>query len=100
MSLAGTGGHTVLNVHVLESALGHEEISIIPACGVFAAPPGTPREFVAVLERALSQTTSNREFTKLADTMGTYVDFLPSVALRNVTAEQDSLVNTDKQFMK
>ncbi len=166
LSLAGTGGHTIMNVNVLESGLGikfnfvpfkssgegiaavagkhvdclltyettpkpmiqagklralavlsskpnpilpgvpnlkelkHEEISIIPANGVFAAPPSTPKETAAFLEKAIERATSAPEFLKIADNVGTYVDFMSAAELRKETIEQYNIANKYKQFLK
>lgn len=166
LSLAGTGGATVLNVKVLESALGvkfnlvpysssgegiaatagkhvdflltyettpkpmilagklralavlsskpdpilpgvpnlhelgHDEISIIPAYGVFAAPPNTPKEVLATIEKAVLKAAAMPEFKKIADTLGVYVDHLPSAELGKATAAQYSIVEKYKQFLK
>ena len=166
LSLAGTGGHTVLNVKVLETALGtkfnlvpykssgegiaatagkhvdflltyettpkpmiqagklralavlslkpdpilpgvpnlkelgHPEIPIIPALGVFATPPGTPKEVTVVLERAVANATKEPEFLKIAEKLGIYVDFLSSGEMRKAAEEQYDLVNRYKQYLK
>ncbi len=166
LSLAGTGGHTTLNVKVMESALGvkfnlvpyassgegiaatagkhvdflltyettpkpmiqagklralavlspkadpilpgvpnlkelgHPEIPAIPADGIFAAPPNTPKEVVAVLEKALGKATANPEFLKIADNLGMYVDLVSSSQLRKESLDQHNLVEKYKQFLK
>lgn len=166
LSLAGTGGHTIINVNVLESALGvkfnlvpfkssgegiaavagkhvdclltyettpkpmiqagklralavlsskpdpilpgvpdlkelgHPEVFIIPAYGNISAPPNTPKEAVAVLEKAFSKAVAVPEFLKIAENIGMYVDFIPSAGLRKATNEQFDIVNKYKQFIK
>jgi tripartite-type tricarboxylate transporter receptor subunit TctC len=166
LSLAGTGGHTLLNVKVIESALGikinlvpytssgegiaatagkhvdflltyettpkpmiaagrlralavlsskpnpilpgvpnlkelgHEEISIIPALGVFAAPPNTPPEALATIEKAVQKAAGLPEFKKIADNLGISVDYLPSAELRKATTAQYGIVDKYKQFLK
>lgn len=166
LALAGTGGHTVLNVKVLESALGtkfnlvpykssgegiaatagkhvdflltyettpkpmiqagklrplavlsqkpdpilpgvpnlkelgHPEVPIIPALGVFAAPPGTSKEVVGVLEKAVARASEAPDFRKLADNLGIYVDFLSSRDLKKAVEEQYEIVSKYKQYLK
>lgn len=166
LSLAGTGGHTLLNVKVIETALGvkfnlvpytssgegiaatagkhvdflltyettpkpmitagrlralavlsskpdpilpgvpnlkelgHEEISIIPALGIFAAPPNTPQEVLTTIEKAVQKAAAMPEFKKIADNLGVYVDYLPSAELRKATTAEFSLVDKYKQFLK
>jgi tripartite-type tricarboxylate transporter receptor subunit TctC len=165
-SLAGTGGHTTLNVKVLESALGvkfnlvpytsagegmaavagthvdflltyettprpmiqsgklralavlsskpdpilpgvpnlkelgHPEVSIIPAEGTFAAPPGTPKEMTDMIEKAVAKAAANPDLLKIADNIGTFVDFIPSAELRKETLEYYKIVNKYKEFLK
>jgi tripartite-type tricarboxylate transporter receptor subunit TctC len=166
LSLAGTGGHTTLNVKVMESALGvkfnlvpytsagegmaavagkhvdflltyettprpmiqagklralavlsskpnpilpgvpnlkelgHPEVSIIPAEGNFAAPPGTPKAMADILEKAVSQASANPDLLKIASNIGTYVELIPSAELRKSTLEYFKIVNKYKEFLK
>ncbi len=166
LSLGGTGGHTVLNAHVLEAALGvkfnrvpyrsagegiaavagkhvdcvmtyetaprpmiqagrlrplavlsqkpdpllpgvpnlkelgHEDVTIIPSYGVFAAPPHTPAGIAATLERALQKVVVSPEFAKIADNIGLYVNFMPSADLGKAALEQYDILGRYKQFLK
>lgn len=165
LSLGGTGGHTVLNVHVLESALGvkfnrvpfrsagegmaavagkhvdcvltyegapkpmiqagklrplailslktdpilpdvpnlkelgYERVTIIPSYGVLSAPPGTPREIVATLEKALSKAIHDPEFLKIAGNAGIFIDYKPVRELHKEILEQYSIMEKYKQFL-
>ena len=166
LSLAGTGGHTLLNVKIIETALGikfnlvpytssgegiaatagkhvdflltyettpkpmiaagrlralavlsskpdpilpgvpnlkelgHEEISILPALGVFAAPPNTPKEILATIETAVQKAAAVPEFKKIADNLGIFVDYMPSAEMRKTAAAQYSIADKYKQFLK
>ena len=166
LSLAGTGGHTVLNVRLLESSLGvkfnlvpfkssgegiaavagkhvdcmltyettpkpmiqagklrplavlslkpdailptvpnlkllgHENVPILPANGVIAAPPHTPKEITAVLEKALSKATAAPEFKKIAENLGMFVDFMPATELQKTTLDIYGILNKNKQFIQ
>ncbi len=166
LSLAGTGGHTVLNVEVMQAALGvkfnlvpykssgegiaatagkhvdfmltyettpkpmvdagklralavlslkpnpilprvpnlrelkQEGIPPLPALGIFAAPPGTPKNVTAIIEKALAKAAADPEFLKIADKLGIYVDYEPMAQLQKIALEQLKIVEKYKEFIK
>jgi tripartite-type tricarboxylate transporter receptor subunit TctC len=80
--------------------LGHPEVPTLPSVGIIAAPPNTPREVVAVLEKALSKAVSAPEFVKISDNAGIYLEFVPAVELNKMIAEQYRILNKYKAFIK
>ena len=80
--------------------LGHDEISILPALGIFAAPPNTPKEALDTIEAAVQKAAAMPDFKKIADNLGIFVDFLPSTELRKTAAAQYSIADKYKQFLK
>ncbi len=80
--------------------LGHGEVPTLPSAGILAAPPNTPREIVAVLEKALGKAVSAPEFVKVADTVGIYLDYVPAVEINKTIAEQYRILNKYKAFIR
>lgn len=66
---------------------GHEEIPILPTYGMFAAPPNTPKEVIAVLEKAIRNATADLEFNSLSKKVGNTLDFKSSAELKKLILE-------------
>ncbi len=80
--------------------LGHMEVPLLVIYGMFAAPPNTPREFIPILEKAISNSMAGPEFNKVAENIGITVDFKPSSELNKVILEFYELLNKYKEFIK
>lgn len=73
--------------------LGHDEVPLLMNYGMFAAPPNTPNEIIAILEKAVRNATADSEFNKLSENIGTTVDFKPSSELKKIILEFYELLN-------
>ncbi len=62
--------------------LGHENVPLVVAYGMFAAPPNTPKEVVAILEKAIAKAVSDPEFVSLSAKIGNTLDFKPASELK------------------
>jgi len=60
---------------------------------MFAAPPNTPKEAIAILEKAVSSAATDLKFKKLSQKIGTTVDFKPSSELKEIILGFDGLLN-------
>ncbi|MFB3886100.1 MAG: tripartite tricarboxylate transporter substrate binding protein [Thermodesulfobacteriota bacterium] len=80
--------------------LGHGDVPVLPAYGMFAAPRNTPREITAILEKAVRNSTVVQEFNKLADNIGIAIEFKSSGELSGLIAENYEMLNKYKQFIK
>jgi tripartite-type tricarboxylate transporter receptor subunit TctC len=80
--------------------LGHTEVPLLVIYGMFAAPPNTPKEFVPILEKAISNSMAGPEFNKVAENVGITVDFKPSSELGKTILEFYELLNKYKEFIK
>ena len=58
--------------------LGHASIPCLTSRGGFAAPPKTPPEIVSILEKAIRTVADDPELLKMAEKMGTSLDFQSS----------------------
>ena len=67
--------------------LGYEGVPLLLIYGMFAAPPRTPKQIIAVLEKALSEVCADPEFNKLYRNMGSTVDFKCTFDLEQIIAE-------------
>lgn len=165
-SLAGTGGHSVLNIHLMETGLGikfnfvpysssaegfaavagkhveavitysstpkpmilagklrplailssvrdpilpevpsfkdlgYGDVPVMPAFGLFAAPPDTPKDILTILEQAVSKAVADPEFNKLAENVGIGVGFKNSAEVNKLVLDQYELLNKYKEFIK
>jgi len=80
--------------------LGHGDVPVLPAYGMFAAPPNTSKEIVAIFEKAVRNSTADPEFKKLADNIGIAVEFKSSDELNGLISENYEILNKYKQFIK
>lgn len=80
--------------------LGHGDVPTLPSVGIISAPPNTPQEIVAVLEKALGKAVATPEFVKITDNVGIYLDYLPAAELNKTINEQYRLLNKYKAFIK
>jgi tripartite-type tricarboxylate transporter receptor subunit TctC len=80
--------------------LGHMEVPLLVIYGMFAAPPNTPKEFIPILEKAISNSMAAPEFNKVAENIGITVDFKPSFELNKTILEFYELLNKYKEFIK
>jgi tripartite-type tricarboxylate transporter receptor subunit TctC len=80
--------------------LGHGDVPVLPAYGMFAAPRNTPKEITAIFEKAICNATAVPEFNKLADNIGIAVEFKSSDELSGLIAENYEMLNKYKQFIK
>jgi len=80
--------------------LGHDEVPLLLVYGIFAAPPKTPANIVAVLEKAIRNACADPEFSKIADKIGLVVDYKSSFDLSKLTTQNYELLTKYKQFIK
>ncbi len=80
--------------------LGHMEVPLLVIYGMFAAPPNTPKEFIPILEKAISNAMAGPEFNKVAENIGITVDFKPSSELNKTILDFYELLNKYKEFIK
>jgi tripartite-type tricarboxylate transporter receptor subunit TctC len=64
--------------------LGHGEVPLVVAYGMFAAPPNTPKKIITILEKAVSNAILNPEFNKLSVNMGNTLAFKSSSELKQI----------------
>jgi tripartite-type tricarboxylate transporter receptor subunit TctC len=65
-----------------------------------AAPPGTPKEIIAPLEKAISEAAADPEFNKLAENTGIPVGFRNAADTARLVKDQYDIVNKYKDVMK
>lgn len=67
--------------------------------GIFAAPPNTPKEILATLEKAISTMVANPEFNKVAKDMGLIVKFVGSSELNKLVLGQYEVLEKYKELI-
>jgi tripartite-type tricarboxylate transporter receptor subunit TctC len=80
--------------------LGHPEIPLLLVYGIIAAPPKTPANVVAVLDKAVKKTCTDPEFIKLADKAAMMVEYRSAAELTKLVAQDYELLTKHKQYLK
>lgn len=80
--------------------LGYDKVPLLLNSGVFLAPPGTPREVITVLERAIGKATADPAFITLAEKSGVVPDFKSAAETRKLIMECYDLLNSHKDLIK
>lgn len=80
--------------------LGYKDVPVLPAYGLLAAPPGTPKEILSILEKAISAAVADPEFNKSAENIGIPIGFRSSSDTGGLIKEQYDLVGKYKDVMK
>jgi len=77
-----------------------EEVPLVLIYGVLMAPPNTPREVTAIVEKAVENAISNPAFKDVAEKAGIGVEFRSSSELQKQVSEDYEISNKYKQFLK
>lgn len=80
--------------------LGHPEVPLVVVYGVIMAPPNTPKELAAVLEKAVAEATADPAFVKSAENASVTVDFQPASELQKRVQADFDIITKYKQFLK
>ncbi|MFB3883977.1 MAG: tripartite tricarboxylate transporter substrate binding protein [Thermodesulfobacteriota bacterium] len=80
--------------------LGFKDVAVLPNYGLLAAPPGTPKEIITVLEKAVGAAAADPEFNKLAENMGVPIGFRSSSDTVKFIREQYEIVGKYKEMLK
>lgn len=80
--------------------LGRNDIICLLQRGVFAAPPGTPKEIIAIMEKAIDRAIADPEAARVFDNSGIAVDFKSSAELSKLILEDYEFFNKYKEYIK
>lgn len=80
--------------------LGYRDVPVLPAYGLFVAPPKTPKEIITPLEKAVSAAVGDPEFLKLAENAGVPVGFKSAAEVEKLIDDHYVLLAKYKDIMK
>lgn len=80
--------------------LGHEEVPLLIAYGMFAAPPNTPKGVVAILEKAISNSVADQGFRNVSRNLGYTLDFKSTVEIKKEILEYYNVFSRYKLTIK
>jgi len=80
--------------------LGYKDVQVLPAYGMFGAPPGTPKEVISVFEKAVQLAVADPEFAKLAENTGIPVGFKSASDGAKLIKEHYTLLGKYKDVLK
>ncbi len=80
--------------------LGRDDVICVLVRAVFAAPPGTPKEMVAVLEKAIGRAIVVPEAAKIFENSAMTVDFKSSAELGKLILADYEMLGKYREFIK
>jgi len=80
--------------------LGRDDVVCVRVRGCYVAPPGTPKDVVAILEKAMERAIADPESAKVFENSGITIDFQSSIDLNKSIAEDYNLLGKYKEFIK
>jgi tripartite-type tricarboxylate transporter receptor subunit TctC len=79
--------------------LGHPKVPCLPAANGFAAPPHTPKEIVAFLEKTVQKVTADPQSAQIAEKLGVIIDFASSKEVGKMIADYYSVIAPYKNLI-
>jgi tripartite-type tricarboxylate transporter receptor subunit TctC len=80
--------------------LGRDDVVCVRVRGCYVAPPGTPKEVVEILEKAMGRAVADPESAKVFENSGITIDFQSSNDLGKSIGEDYNLLGIYKDFIK
>ncbi len=80
--------------------LGAAQAAAVATTGMFAAPPQTPPQVIAILEKAVKKTLDSAEFQKMAERVGIVPEFKSAAEIKTIIADHYEQLTKYKEYIK
>jgi tripartite-type tricarboxylate transporter receptor subunit TctC len=79
--------------------LGYPKVPCLPAANGFAAPPRTPKEIVAFLEKTVQKVTADPQSAQIAEKLGVIIDFASGKEVSKMIADYYGVIAPYKNLI-